>query len=155
MLAMLRPIDPLSADPEQIDAARLAIEVLSRSDACKGVRVEAQPARAGEAAQSVILPAQAVRLLTDILGHIAEGRSVSILPSDATLTTSQAADLLNVSRPYFVRLLDQDEIPYTKVGTHRRIALPDLVAYREKRRARSRAAVDELVEQAQELDMGY
>ena len=155
MLATLKPIDPLSVDQTQLDAARHAAEVLSQVDYRKGVRVEAQPVRAEQGVQSVILPAQAVRLLIDILGHIAAGRTVSILPSDATLTTTQAADMLHMSRPYFVRLLEQNKVPHTRVGTHRRVSLPDLLAYQETRAQQARAAADSLVDQAQDLDMGY
>ncbi|SDU31353.1 helix-turn-helix domain-containing protein [Geopseudomonas guangdongensis] len=104
---------------------------------------------------TVELPVFALRLLDEILGELAMGNAVKVVPIHAELTTQEAADLLNVSRPHLVKLLDESAIPHTKVGRHRRVKFADLMAYKQRRDAESRQAMDELAAQAQELGMGY
>ena len=103
----------------------------------------------------MILPRQAISLLRDVLADMAQGNAVTIVPMHAEMTTQQAAGILNVSRPYLVKLLEQGELSFTKVGTHRRIRFEDLMKYKQKINQQSTQAMDELVEQAQELGLGY
>lgn len=104
---------------------------------------------------TVDLPSAAVSGLLTILERIAGGHRPGILPVEAELTTQQAAELLNVSRPYLVRLLDQGAIPSRKVGSHRRVLAADVTAYKAREAERRRAALDALAADAQELKLGY
>lgn len=103
----------------------------------------------------VELPTFALRLLGEILNELALGNAVKVVPIHAELTTQEGADMLNVSRPHLVKLLDNGVLPHTKTGRHRRIKFTDLMAYKEQRDRTSRDAMDELAAQAQALGMGY
>jgi excisionase family DNA binding protein len=111
--------------------------------------------RDAEQEKPIELPAGAVALLLDILEAMAAGRGVTIVPENAELTTVQAADMLNISRPFLIQLLEQGVIPYRKVGKHRRIRLEDVMAYQERDSRERQAARDQLVADAQKLNMGY
>jgi len=105
--------------------------------------------------ETIELPARTVTLLVEILADMAAGRAVTVAPQNAELTTQQAADFLNVSRPFLIRLLEEKKIPFRKVGTHRRIRFEDLLQYKDALDADRRRVLDDLVAEAQELDMGY
>jgi excisionase family DNA binding protein len=101
------------------------------------------------------LPAEALRALGRILEEMAEGNAVLLTPIQPELTTNQAANLANVSRPFMCKLLDSGEIAHRKVGRNRRVPYRELLKYIEANHARSKAARDELAAEAQELNMGY
>jgi excisionase family DNA binding protein len=102
-----------------------------------------------------VVPMGAMKLLAEILNQMAQGNAFTLMPVGYMLTTQQAADLMNVSRPYFVKLLEKGEIPFTRAGRHRRVKHEDLVAFMRKIDSESNDAMAELAKQSQELKMGY
>jgi len=106
-------------------------------------------------AEPIELPAGAVALLMDILEAMAAGHGVAIVPENAELTTVQAAEVLNVSRPFLIKLLEEGSIPYRKVGKHRRIRMEDVMAYKTVDDREREAVRDLLVAEAQKHGMGY
>ena len=103
--------------------------------------------------ETIELPASAVRLLIDVLKQMAQGNAVTLLPIHAELTTQQAADLLGVSRPYLVGLLETQQIPFRKVGTHRRVLASDIFAYQRDVESKRRKTLGELTALDQELGL--
>lgn len=100
---------------------------------------------------ALVLPRDAVSMLAYILAQAAEGRGVSVIPLNAELTTQQAADMLNVSRPFLIGLLEAGTIPYRMVGKHRRITAEAVMEYKRRDDRQRRTAADELAELGQEL----
>ena len=127
---------------------RLAQAVSSTPNAALTISV-------GTSSEPITLPHSAAKLLIDGLAELAKGNDVRLLPINAELTTQEASELLNLSRPYVVRLLDGGKIPSHKVGTHRRVRLDDVLAYKRELDADRLNALKKLVAEAQELDMGY
>jgi len=109
--------------------------------------------RVGDAAkeETLQLPAPAVQMLVRILEEMARGNAVTLIPVHAELTTQEAADMLNISRPSLIQLLDEGKIEYRKVGTHRRIRFDALMAYKRQSDAERRAALAELAAYDQEI----
>jgi excisionase family DNA binding protein len=105
--------------------------------------------------QKIDVPVSALSLLVDILAQMGRGNAVSIVPVHAELTTQQAADFLNVSRPFVVQLLESGALAHRKVGSHRRVLFKDLLAYREQSTVARKSALDQLTQEAQALELGY
>lgn len=107
----------------------------------------------GPNGERIAVPASVHRLLATMLHELARGNAVTIAPVHAELTTQQAADLLNVSRPFLVNLLESGAMPFHRVGTHRRVRLQDVMAYRRARSEERRTALAEMAREAQELGL--
>lgn len=135
-------------------AQRCIVSALDHSRAVN-IAVVADGVERLDEAPLLKLPPKVLRLLADLLGSLAQGKAVAIMPKELDVTTQEAAMFLNVSRPYVIRLLDEGKIPHHKVGTHRRIRFEDVVQYKDGRTKRSHDALQELVDQAQGSKMGY
>lgn len=147
MAALLNSLPPVLPDPQDAALARTSSRLLA---ACIGHGPTAR-LRVIDGADEIEVPVSALRMLVDILANMAEGNAINLVPIHAELTTQQAADFLNVSRPYLVGLLEQGELPHHKVGTHRRVLFRDLLTYREHQLARSKEAFAELSDDAQKM----
>jgi excisionase family DNA binding protein len=108
-----------------------------------------------EGAETVVVPASALRLFMHLLTEMSQGNAVTLIPTHAELCTQQAADLLNVSRPYLIKLLDEGKIPFRTVGKYRRVRFDELMAYKRKDDEARAKVVDQLTAEAQGLGMGY
>jgi excisionase family DNA binding protein len=124
-------------------------DVLADTRSDDSVQVEVRGEHGGD--EVLVLPRPTVLMFADILAALARGQGVQLMPLNAELTTQQAADMMNVSRPYLIGLLERHEIPYRLVGRHRRIRYSDLIAYIEADEVKRRAAIDELTALDQEL----
>jgi excisionase family DNA binding protein len=103
--------------------------------------------------EMISIPPGAVRLFVDILTQLGQGRAVTIVPGKVELTTQDVADYLNVSRPYVVKLIESGKLPARLVGTRRRVSFADLIKFDEDDRKARRAALDELAQIDQELNL--
>lgn len=148
--AMLTPVHPTGDD---VRLARRSSSQLHHLDV-SGEAVTITLLQGGQE-EEIDLPAAAVRMLAMILDEMAQGHSVALTPVDREVSTQKAADILNVSRPHLVKLLEAGKLPFRKVGSHRRVRLADVMAYKLRLDAEAERAYAELVAQAQELGMGY
>ena len=147
-------ITDITPSPPSDEDRQIAAESSRLLAALIGKGEEAQ-IRIVDGNEDITVPVSAMRMLVDILAHMAEGEAVALIPQHAELTTQQAADFLNVSRPFFVKLLEEGQLDFHKVGSHRRVYFRDLVAYKDQSMDERRKILDELAKQAQGLDMGY
>ena len=145
---MERPDAPVVPDEATRELAETASRALARANQ------ESITVRIDDGSE-LTLPKAVTPLLIHLLTEMAHGNAVTLIPIHAELTTQEAANLLNVSRPYLIGLLRDGKIPFHKVGTHRRVNFADLEKYRNAFEAQRQAALDALAAEAQELGMGY
>jgi excisionase family DNA binding protein len=152
-IAMARAeTDPTIPSDQEALLAREATRVLE-GHPTDGERLRLQVSAGGKEVTTLDLPSAAAGPLLAMLKAMGEGRPVFVHAADAELTTQQAADLLNVSRPYLVGLIDSGTLPVRMVGNQRRLPLKDVLAYRRETQAKRRAALDELAKSDQELGL--
>ena len=145
-------------DERAAEQAADAVDQLSaflRANPTPTTHVQLASEQPGEEPVSITVPAVAFRFFVDVLAELANGNSVTVAPVHAELTSQQAADLLNVSRPYLIRLLDDEQIPYRRVGNRRKILLTHLLDYKRRDEARRREVADRLTEEAELIGLEY
>jgi excisionase family DNA binding protein len=143
--------------PEATEDAKVALRAFSalpRRRAPSRTAVQVRP-EGEDRPISATVPREAFELFLEILGQMANGNAVTVVPVHAELTTQQAADLLNVSRPHLVSLLDERKIPFRMVGAHRRVKAADLLAYQQRDEAERKKVLDELTAEAEKHGLGY
>ena len=144
--------DPTIPTDQDAVLAREASRILDASAASEGA-LRVRLIETGDAAPATLeLPAAAARLLKDLLREMAAGHAVTLVPIESEITTQQPADLLNVSRPYVVGLIDQGKLPARMVGPQRRVMLADVLAYKVESKAKA-SALREMVAIDQELGL--
>jgi excisionase family DNA binding protein len=142
--------DVLSADPAEQPQLRLLDRRLAELEA------QHEVARlVGPDGSEIPFPASAFQALQRVIEAMSRGASIALVPQGKELTTKQAADLLHVSRPFLVRQLLGKEIPFEKVGSHRRVRLEDVLAYRGRRARERQRLLDDMAASAQEVEGGY
>ena len=145
-------------DEQEADLARTAQRCLMAAlDNSRSARIvlSSSDAAGAQDLPAIELPPKALRLIADLLGQMARRQPVALFPQELELTTQDAAQILNVSRPFVVKEMEAGRLPHRKVGRHRRIRLEDVVAYQQATRSTSQRALQALADQAQELDLGY
>ncbi len=140
---------------KDISMARLGLQTLGSDERKSSLKKKARLVFEADNSAEINLPPQAVEALAEVLEHLAQGREVTVSADPVEYSTQKAADYLQVSRPFLVGLLEKGEIPYRKVGTHRRVLFADLRKYKEKSNAQRLKTLEELTKQAQELSLGY
>lgn len=132
-----------------ISSSRILSSVQNSDSSTQTIKVKSEN---GEE-QSLSIPTVAYEMLIDILSQMAQGNAVTLIPVHAELSTQQAANILNVSRPYLIKLLESGEIPYYKVGKHRRILAQELYNYKSGIDTKRSQTLDELTALTQELGL--
>jgi excisionase family DNA binding protein len=162
-MTALAIFEPALLTDRQAEQARIAARAMARAfdlvvdhQATVDLAVEVKSgSKGGSGSQRVPVPLPALRLFVQLLSELASGTPATLVPLHYELTTQEAADLLNVSRPYLIRLLQEGKIPFRKVGTRRRVLFSDLMAFKEREAVHRRQVLDDLTSEAEDLDLGY
>jgi excisionase family DNA binding protein len=150
----IRRMTPVAAPPEQRAGVAAMFKLLDKA-AHSPRRARAAACKLeGPSGESIAIPESVFYVLERVTEVLARGDSITIVPVGKEVTTQKAADMLNISRQYLVRLLEEGRIPYTKTGKHRRLRLEDVLAFKSQRDRERRAALDELTRLSEEFG-GY
>lgn len=149
-----RQVLPPRMSPQDIEMARAAqrciMEALDHSRAATITLTTTDGSH-----PAVELPPGALKLIGQLLGAMSEGRLITLMPSKQEFSTVEAANFLNVSRPFVIKEIDEGRLPHRKVGTHRRVAFDDLAAYAREMRKRQEGALERMAQNAHELGLDY
>ena len=140
--------------PEQETALARSSSILLADFDVAGppLKMRLENSQTGQSIETTV-PATAVRLLADVLARMADGQAVTLIPLHAELSTQQAADLLNVSRPYFIKLLEEGKMPFRKVGEQRRVRYQDLLVYKDASQKAANDALEEMTADAEAMGL--
>lgn len=139
--------------PQEIEQAKDSSRTLSKY--ANADRVQLSLKASNGLSDDLILPGHVLQILLEVLAEMGKGNAISLVPMHQELSTQEAAHLLNVSRPFLVGLLEKGEIPFRKVGAHRRVYLRDVMAYKERTDQQRGKALDALAALSQQEGMGY
>ena len=138
---------------QEVEEAKLSSRTLSKY--ANADRVQLSIKGSNDLSDELVLPGHALQLLLDVLSEMSRGNAISIMPIHAELSTQDAANILNVSRPFLVGLLEKGDIDFHKIGTHRRVLAEDVIKYKQQIDAERMTALDKLTEESQKSGMGY
>lgn len=150
----IREVTPPPLTDQELEMARVAQRcIMEALDHSRAVAITLTTDK-GEH-PSVDVPPAALKLIGQLLGAMSEGRSITVMPANREFTTVEAAHFLNVSRPFVIKEIEEGRLQHRMVGTHRRIAFDDLVAYANKMREKQSDALDRMADNARELGLDY
>lgn len=144
----------MTLDPDEADLQERAAALVRRLR-LRRVEDGTPPRLVTSDGEELDVPPALFGLLVAVAEELARGNGVSVLPLHRQLTTTEAAQLLNVSRPHVITLLERGELPFEKVGSHRRVRLADVLAYRQAQDQCRRDALDDMVRQGEDLSLEY
>jgi excisionase family DNA binding protein len=148
------PVRPVSLQQQEVELARESSSALAdfASHETEPLVLHIENGHTGRHMQATV-PAGAVRVLAEVLSQMAQGCPVTLVSLEAELSTQQAAEIMGVSRPFFVKLLESGRIPFRKIGEHRRVRYQDLLDYLEANKTARMRALDEMTAEAQQLGL--
>jgi excisionase family DNA binding protein len=155
IMARVKPSNPYNPTPRAISLASEAARVVKEMAEHPPETITFTCIDSDSKDAKITIPGESLRLLADLFDKLGQGEAVVLMSQTAEISTQEAAELLNVSRPYVVKLLDEGKIPFRKVGIYRRVKLQDVIVYRQAEQQRQSKILDELTKEAQDLDLGY